>query len=152
MEADEGVIRHVDEPTPLHFSIFINGRHHRTSRVELKIDEGLGWIVLIDANGSNCSRKTNCEGSRSLAEIRCAIHGKASIGMTIVNLPGAAGRSGPSSKSGRNARYQKNWRNSLNHCFFSSENPASRERKHPDLSLLLEYERCASDSEFWQRY
>jgi hypothetical protein len=72
--------------------------------------------------------------------------------MTIVNLPGAAGRSGPSSKSGRNARYQKNWRNSLNHCFFSSENPASRERKHPDLSLLLEYERCASDSEFWQRY
>jgi hypothetical protein len=36
--------------------------------------------------------------------------------------------------------------------FFSSENPASRERKHPDLSLLLEYERCASDSEFWQRY
>jgi hypothetical protein len=27
-----------------------------------------------------------------------------------------------------------------------------RERKHPDLSLLLEYERCASDSEFWQRY
>jgi hypothetical protein len=72
--------------------------------------------------------------------------------MTIVNLPGAAGRSGPSSKSGRNARHQKNWRNSLNHCFFSSENPASRERKHPDLSLLLEYERCASDSGFWQRY
>jgi hypothetical protein len=72
--------------------------------------------------------------------------------MTIVNLPGAVGGSGPSSKSGRYASYQKNWRNSLNHCFFSSENPASRERKHPDLSLLLEYERCASDSEFWQRH
>ena len=115
MKADERVIRHVDEPALLHFSIFVNGRHHGTGRIELKIDYGLGRIVFIEANGSRRSRKTDREGSRSLAKIGCAIDGKPSVGMTVVNLPGASWLSRPSSKDSGNTRHQENWRNFLNH-------------------------------------